>query len=158
KRLELHTNRLSEAEALISQAAGPDQTILDVQRFGDRLDVLAHDPDNAERLLRDKTGAAGLQLEDLRVDEPTLENVFVATLRGLGLETHEEPFPGRLDHSALRGKIAIGASGLTRQFGSFTAVHQISLQVKYGEIYGLLGANGAGKTTTIKMLCGLLEP
>ena len=37
-------------------------------------------------------------------------------------------------------------------------MHNVSLQVKYGEIYGLLGANGAGKTTTIKMLCGLLEP
>src|SRR5205807_3758817 len=43
-------------------------------------------------------------------------------------------------------------------FGSFTAVEDLSLQVRYGEIYGLLGANGAGKTTTIKMLCGLLEP
>ena len=36
-------------------------------------------------------------------------------------------------------------------------MHDVSLQVRYGEIYGLLGANGAGKTTTIKMLCGLLE-
>jgi ABC-2 type transport system ATP-binding protein len=38
------------------------------------------------------------------------------------------------------------------------AVAGIDLEVRYGEIYGLLGANGAGKTTTIKMLCGLLEP
>src|SRR5262249_4516676 len=37
------------------------------------------------------------------------------------------------------------------------AVKDVSLEVKYGEIYGLLGANGAGKTTTIKMLCGLIE-
>jgi ABC-2 type transport system ATP-binding protein len=37
-------------------------------------------------------------------------------------------------------------------------VHDVSLEVRHGEIYGLLGANGAGKTTTIKMLCGLLEP
>ena len=36
-------------------------------------------------------------------------------------------------------------------------MHDVSLHVRYGEIYGLLGANGAGKTTTIKMLCGLLE-
>jgi len=46
---------------------------------------------------------------------------------------------------------------LTKRFGSFTAVSNVTLQIRYGEIYGLLGANGAGKTTTIKMLCGLLE-
>ncbi len=54
--------------------------------------------------------------------------------------------------------MAIGAKELSKHFGSFAAVKHVSLQVKYGEIYGLLGANGAGKTTTIKMLCGLMEP
>jgi ABC-2 type transport system ATP-binding protein len=58
----------------------------------------------------------------------------------------------------LRGQTAIGAQNLVRTFGSFTAVNDVSLEIKYGEVYGLLGANGAGKTTTIKMLCGLLEP
>ncbi|MGC8714294.1 MAG: ATP-binding cassette domain-containing protein, partial [Leptodesmis sp.] len=53
--------------------------------------------------------------------------------------------------------IAIGAQGLTKVFGDFQAVHDVTLEVRYGEIYGLLGANGAGKTTTIKMLCGLSE-
>jgi ABC-2 type transport system ATP-binding protein len=57
----------------------------------------------------------------------------------------------------LGGSIAIDARNLTKQFGDFTAVNGINIQVKYGEIYGLLGANGAGKTTAIKMLCGLIE-
>ncbi|HWD98435.1 MAG TPA: ABC transporter ATP-binding protein, partial [Bryobacteraceae bacterium] len=61
-------------------------------------------------------------------------------------------------HRDLQGKIAIGAKDLTKRFGGFTAVHNVNIEVKYGEIYGLLGANGAGKTTTIKMLCGLLAP
>jgi len=47
---------------------------------------------------------------------------------------------------------------LTKKFGNFTAVDNISLEVKGGEIFGFLGANGAGKTTTIRMLCGLLRP
>jgi ABC-2 type transport system ATP-binding protein len=54
--------------------------------------------------------------------------------------------------------VAIGARGLRKAFGRFEAVRGLDLEVRYGEIYGLLGANGAGKTTTIKMLCGLLEP
>jgi ABC-2 type transport system ATP-binding protein len=71
---------------------------------------------------------------------------------------HDAPFPGRHDHRDLRGQVAIGAEGLTMRFGDFTAVKDVGLEVRYGEIYGLLGANGAGKTTTIKMLCGLLDP
>jgi ABC-2 type transport system ATP-binding protein len=54
--------------------------------------------------------------------------------------------------------LAVRASGLTRRFGSFTAVDYLSLEVERGEIFGFLGANGAGKTTAIRMFCGLLEP
>ncbi|HEX5235889.1 MAG TPA: ABC transporter ATP-binding protein [Silvibacterium sp.] len=53
---------------------------------------------------------------------------------------------------------AITTQGLTRRFGSFTAVDNISFQVAPGQFFGFLGPNGAGKSTTIKMLTGLLEP
>ena len=53
---------------------------------------------------------------------------------------------------------AVEAEGLTRQFGTFTAVDCISFRVRVGEIFGFLGPNGSGKTTTIRMLCGLLAP
>src|SRR5207302_2817433 len=76
----------------------------------------------------------------------------------LGEEIHAVPFPHRRDHHRLHGQVAIGARGLTKEFGGFSAVRHVDVQIRYGEIYGLLGANGAGKTTTIKMLCGLLEP
>lgn len=49
-------------------------------------------------------------------------------------------------------------TNLTRRFGDFTAVNNVSLQIKQGSIYGFLGPNGSGKSTTIRMLCGLLEP
>jgi ABC-2 type transport system ATP-binding protein len=47
---------------------------------------------------------------------------------------------------------------LTKKFGDFIAVNQISFTVKKGEIFGFLGANGAGKTTAMKMLIGILKP
>jgi ABC-2 type transport system ATP-binding protein len=53
---------------------------------------------------------------------------------------------------------AIDVRGLTRRFGTFVAVDDLSFSVKQGEIFGFLGANGAGKSTTIRMLCGLLKP
>ncbi|MDX9890007.1 MAG: ABC transporter ATP-binding protein [Bacteroidales bacterium] len=53
---------------------------------------------------------------------------------------------------------SIQVNNLTKKFGDFTSVNNISFDVKKGEIFGLLGANGAGKTTTIRMLCGLLIP
>ncbi len=53
---------------------------------------------------------------------------------------------------------AISCKGLTRRFGEFTAVDDISLDVAPGQFFGFLGPNGAGKSTTIKMLTGLLEP
>jgi len=53
---------------------------------------------------------------------------------------------------------AVLATGLSKHFGKFRAVDNISFGVGKGEVYGFLGANGAGKTTTIRMLCGLLAP
>jgi ABC-2 type transport system ATP-binding protein len=53
---------------------------------------------------------------------------------------------------------AIEVRNLTRRFGAFVAVDDVSFEVHPGEIFGFLGSNGAGKSTTIRMLCGLLKP
>ncbi|ODS00544.1 multidrug ABC transporter ATP-binding protein [Methyloceanibacter methanicus] len=55
-------------------------------------------------------------------------------------------------------EIAIDVTGLTKSFGARTVVHDLSMQVPKGEIFGFLGPNGSGKTTTIRLLCGLLTP
>ena len=54
--------------------------------------------------------------------------------------------------------LAIRARGLTKRFGSLTAVNRLDLDVPRSMIYGFLGPNGSGKTTAIRMLCGLLTP
>jgi len=158
KRLELRTPDLSRSEKILLQGSGPQEIISDVQRFGDRLDLMARDPEQAQLFVNEQMKAAGISVSEVRVDNPTLENTFVATLRGIGHEMHDALFPARHSHKDLKGQIAIGAERLTMQFGSSTAVKNLDVKVHYGEIYGLLGANGAGKTTTIKMLCGLLDP
>ncbi len=144
-----------------TQALGPAVaagTIVDVQRFGDHLDVLAADTDEARAIVEGAASDAKIAVQEIRVDDPLLENVFVASMRSLGQRAPDATFPARHEHREPRGEVAIGAERLTKRFGDFVAVDDVSFEVRYGEIYGLLGANGAGKTTTIKMLCGLLEP
>src|SRR5438094_1262199 len=52
----------------------------------------------------------------------------------------------------------IQCEGLTKRFGTFTAVDHVSFSVGKGSIFGFLGPNGSGKSTVIRMLCGILEP
>lgn len=54
--------------------------------------------------------------------------------------------------------LAVETRGLTRRFGDFVAVNNVSLTIRPGTIYGFLGPNGSGKSTTIRMLCGILTP
>ncbi|MEZ4692217.1 MAG: ATP-binding cassette domain-containing protein [Ignavibacteria bacterium] len=53
---------------------------------------------------------------------------------------------------------SIEVKNLSKVFGNFISVNNISFEVKEGEVFGFIGSNGAGKSTTIKMLCGILEP
>ena len=55
-------------------------------------------------------------------------------------------------------EVAIAVEHLSRRFGQFVAVDDVTFDVRRGEVFGFLGANGAGKSTTIRMLCGLLTP
>lgn len=167
-RIEVRAKDLPAVEKNLSSYEGKEKqsTIVDLQSFGDRLDVLVTDVQQGSSQIHEILTQKQLKLESLQPEEPTLENVFVTRLRQQGSDPTFIPFPryrsGRKDEaetisqSHLTNRIAIGAYNLQKTFGDFRAVKGINLEVKYGEIYGLLGANGAGKTTTIKMLCGLL--
>jgi ABC-2 type transport system ATP-binding protein len=152
-RLEVKVEPLARAEDLL--AASPEAQ--DVQRFGDRLDVMAARPDSAEADLRQRAADNGLKVTEITRSQPTLENAFVGQLRKMrGAQAtprfpNPSPAPNRKD-------VVIGAKDLNKRFGSFQAVKNFQLEVRNGDIYGLLGANGAGKTTSIKIICGLIDP
>jgi ABC-2 type transport system ATP-binding protein len=155
QRLVVRASPLSRALDLLQHSSG----INDAQRFGDRLDVMVQDATSGEAIIRDTLGKAAIEVHQINVETPTLENTFVALLRGREKETQTTSFPMRPRREERPPQtVAIGARDLNKRFGNFDAVKNVSLEVRYGEIYGLLGANGAGKTTTIKMLCGLIEP
>ncbi len=89
-----------------------------------------------------------------RTGTSTLEQAFIALLPEQKRRGHRTLVlaPRRAED----GVVAIEARGLTRRFGDFTAVDQVSFRIERGEIFGFLGSNGCGKTTTMKMLTGLL--
>ncbi len=162
-REQLGLRRLEVRAAELSQLGKAEDvlyaipTIKDVQRFGDRLDLMVADLQQGEDTTRKALTEAGVAVKDFKSGSPTLENAFVAKLREFGGDLKTTPFPVRRQfRERPEGAIAIGAHELNKRFGSFHAVKNINIEVKYGEIYGLLGANGAGKTTTIKILCGLI--
>jgi ribosome-dependent ATPase len=85
---------------------------------------------------------------------PDLDSAFIALLPEAKRRGHHAlAIPAR---HANDGEPAIEATRLTRRFGDFTAVDQVSFRIERGEIFGFLGSNGCGKTTTMKMLTGLL--
>jgi len=90
---------------------------------------------------------------------PRFEDAVVAMLRAREGSGETEPVSVEIHNGDLAdGEATVRAEHLTRVFGSFRAVDDISFSVKRGEIFGLLGPNGAGKSTTFKMMCGLLPP
>ncbi len=165
-RNSLHAERLEvyfddvRAVGTAARALESIPGIVDVQRFGDRLDVLAgrEQMDRVQRDVPETLDRAKIAVTSMRIDDPTLENVFVASIRASSPPQNIAPFPLTQRSRVHASDVAVGASSLTRRFGSFTAVDRVNLDVRFGEVYGLLGANGAGKTTTIRMLCGLLAP
>ena len=163
-------NDASTIKALGRLSFEPSDNIVDICPFGDHLEVLCNDA----KLGREEVGIAlskaNIEVRTVCETTPNLENVFITKLKSLTHRViHSVPFPhingssGKAektqpDSPGMQNNVALKAEKLNKQFGNFKAVENVDIELRYGEIFGLLGANGAGKTTTIKMLCRLLEP
>ena len=102
------------------------------------------------KILADGSPESIRKQAESEVRNPTFEQGFQKLITGA-----VPPPLKRLHPPAPEADVMVSAKALVKKFGSFTAVNQVSFEVRRGEIFGLLGANGAGKTTTFRMLCGL---
>ncbi len=155
--LEVRAAPVQKAVTVLRQAPFASAT----QLFGDTVHILV---DKAQKRLDEVKGR--LDQENVTVDSvrpipPSLEDAFVARLSGLGLKPSGQAIRISRESTLIdkdQGESTIMVSYLTRRFGDFTAVDQVSFEVRRGEIFGLLGPNGSGKTTTMRMIIGLLTP
>jgi ABC-2 type transport system ATP-binding protein len=148
-----HTFAMRESSVsprTLQSRMAPLAGVIDTVIRGDGLHIVMHDP-APPSLPQDLAALAAPQPVP-----PHLEDAFVSLL--FHRPSHR-PTPLSAVHQAPAADAAIvEVKDLTRKFGDFTAVKNISFAVNKGEIFGLLGANGAGKSTTFRMLCGLLPP
>lgn len=86
--------------------------------------------------------------------EPSMEDAFTVA----AAETAPRDSPASEPAAREGAEVLVSSEGVTRRFGDFIAVDDVSLTINAGEVLGLLGPNGAGKTTLIRILCGLLAP
>ncbi len=131
-----------------------------VNLFGDTVHLVCAGGDVCEKHVATLLNQASVGYQQIRQTEPSLEDIFVSLLGENVQETQLPEADKVVVHvgAAKDGEPAVQVQHLTRRFGNFTAVDDISFTVKKGEIFGFLGPNGAGKSTTIRMLCGLLGP
>lgn len=143
------TSAVNDVERLQDQPG-----ILNVRLQRSLLRVQTDERSNPETLAE----RVDVESAQVREVEPTLEDVFIRLmLDRTDFYAPVEDLEMSLSLSdQSSGEITI--NGLTRRFGSFKAVDDVTVKIEQGEIWGLLGPNGAGKTTLIKMLCGLLVP
>lgn len=146
---------LKEKYGEISSAAHEKGTPIIITK-DDKEDLVVLDPKRYNQLLKllqesTKKAQAATAAAEAAASAPVVPQ---------GLLAVEEAVKRRaaMTTAAPKGGYAIETEKLTKMFGSFTAVDAVSMHVKYGAIYGLVGKNGAGKTTLMRMLLGLSIP
>jgi ABC-2 type transport system ATP-binding protein len=152
----------SPALAQVGSAAGALPGYLGTTPFGDRLHLRVESAADFAPLLERHARAQGLPIDELRPIRATLDDLVIALSPrdDDGRSAEPRPRAPQVPDERRRSSeaLAVVTRSLGRRFGDFTAVTELDLEVRRGEIFGFLGPNGAGKSTTIKMLCGLLEP
>ena len=145
---ELHTKDRGGAHNKLVEH--PD--VLSVRHLAESVHFQLHTANHIEAGLKAGLTESGGRIESV---EPTLDDAYTMLSGGEKNSAYAEPppdihLPERLPEGGL-----IRTENMRVEFGDFVANHDVTLEIKAGEVFGFLGANGAGKTTFIRALCGL---
>ncbi len=132
---------------------------IEAQVYGGNLRVFLDDAPGQTVAISERLAAQGLETQDFLQSPPNMDDVYLFLLpKADGLVPPRPEIPAAHHASSGTSNIAVQVENISKHYGTFRAVDEVSFEVNKGTVFGLLGANGAGKTTLIKMLCGLVEP
>ena len=154
ERIVIRSSELDNVDQFLQNIHLQQSPILEVVRFGDRIDMLVK-PDHDHLWLKSTLASAGFDGVSITPSYPTLENVYSVLTVG---DTKSPILKSTADPIADSRGTAIDLNNISKSFGPFLAIRNLTVSVEQAEVFGLLGANGAGKTTTLRMLCGLIRP
>lgn len=158
--LEIYVDEQQKAISILNKM----EEIKVIYPSGIKVNAISTAGDRAIESVREYSAANNIPVQRIEEGIPTLEDIFLTKIMkekaGANQAALEEFFnvPGKSHVEKDQSDVMIEVRNLYKIFGKFTAVNDVTFDVKRGEIFGFLGPNGAGKTTTIKMLCGLFPP
>lgn len=158
KLLEIYIDEQQKAISVLCK----NKQIKVIYPMGHKLNAIFSSVDEPIKTIQDYAIKNDLNIKNIEEGIPTLEDVFLSKIlkdgSNVDITALDEFFAGSKKLIGTKDDVMIEVKGLNKYFGKFTAVNNVTFDVKRGEIFGFLGPNGAGKTTTIKMLCGLFPP
>jgi ABC-2 type transport system ATP-binding protein len=135
------------------------------QVYGSSLRIFLNNPDKEFSIINRHLEQANVQSRDFLQVKPNMGDVYFSLLDHKGEAdkiVHEDSLVlDQFQQSLLpaqSSEAVVEVKNISKHYGEFRAVDDISFTVNRGTVFGLLGPNGAGKTTLIKMMCGLIEP
>ena len=148
------SDRINEARRILRGEMG-----VEAQVYGGNLRVFLADPEEGFRNIKERLSESGICIEGFERTAPNMGDVYLGLLSPQGAgKAKNISMPARAGDAGTGNGAAIVVQNMSKHYGKFKAVDDITFEVKQGAVFGLLGPNGAGKTTLIKILCGLVAP
>ncbi len=148
------SGRINEARRVLRVEVG-----VEAQVYGGNLRVFLANPEEGFRNIRERLSERGICIEGFERVVPNMGDVYLGLLSPQGAgKAKEIAMPTPAGAAGSGNGAAIAVQNVSKHYGKFKALDDITFEVKQGAVFGLLGPNGAGKTTLIKILCGLVAP
>ncbi len=154
-------NHVSKARRIIVRELG-----IKAQVYGDNLRIFLENAEKESAVINTLLIKAGIKIKAFKPTKPNMGDVYLSMMDDkIDGETdviiHDDAIIKQFQNNTVTSQppeAVVSVKNISKHYGEFKAVDEVSFSVNKGTVFGLLGPNGAGKTTLIKMMCGLIQP